>query len=326
MHRLAFDVVPLQPHHVDAATALVAARYRRLRSAVPVLPAGWAAEPALARIIGELVARGAGAAAVRDGALIGFQGATLIDGHGGRWAYTPDVGHATSGLNARDAQRVVEALYAHLAAAWVRDTCLEHVITVFADDADAMAALARLGFGHSVIDLVRDLTPVADGVSATGVTVRRAGPDAAAALVELEQGLRSHLVAAPIFLRAGPVQPLELQRRTLGDPAVATFVAEVDGDVVAFLRAGPSAMDVATIVRDRETASVSGAFTIADRRGHGVATCLLDAAVGWAREAGYARIATDHESANGEAFRFCARHFTPVALSLSRRLAPRIGP
>ncbi len=326
MHGLAFDVGPLQPHHVDAATALVAARYRRLRSVVPVLPSGWASEASLARIIGELVARGSGVAAIRDGALIGFQAATLIDGHGGRWAYTPDVGHATGELDASDAQRVVEVLYAHLAAGWVRDTCLEHVVTVLAGDADAMAALARLGFGHSVIDLVRDLAPVADGVPAPGVSVRRAGPDEATALVDLEQALRSHLAAAPIFLRPGPVPPVELQRRRLADPAVVTFVAEVDGDVVAFLRAGPSATDVATIVRDRETASITGAFTVAGRRGDGIATCLLDAAAGWAREAGYARLATDHESANGEAFRFSARHFTQVAVSLSRRLAPRVGP
>jgi len=326
MHRLAFEVVPIQPGHVGAATALVAARYRRLRSVVPVLPAMWAAEPTLARIIGELVARGAGFAAVRHGVLIGFQAATLIDGHGGRWAYTPDVGHATGELDARDAQRVVEALYARLAAGWVRDACLEHVVTVFDDDADAMTALARLGFGQSVIDLVRALSPVADGQAARGVDVRRAGPDDAGALVDLEQRLRAHLIASPIFLRMGPARSLELQRRTLADPAVATFLAEVDGDVVAFLRAGPSATDVATIVRDPETASITGAFTLGDRRGQGVATSLLDAAVRWAREAGYARLATDHESTNGEAFRFWARHFTPVAVSLSRRLAPRAGP
>jgi hypothetical protein len=38
------------------------------------------------------------------------------------------------------------------------------------------------------------------------------------------------------------------------------------------------------------------------------------------------RCAVDHESANREAARFWSRHFTPVAVSMSRRLAPGIVP
>ena len=38
------------------------------------------------------------------------------------------------------------------------------------------------------------------------------------------------------------------------------------------------------------------------------------------------RWAVDHESANGEAGRFWARHATPVAVSLGRRLAPGTVP
>ena len=95
---------------------------------------------------------------------------------------------------------------------------------------------------------------------------------------------------------------------------------------VAFLRIGPSADDVATIVRDPGTASITGAYTVPAHRGTGVASALLDAAVEWAREAGYVRCGVDHEAANGEASRFWARHATPVALSLARRLPPATVP
>ena len=81
----------------------------------------------------------------------------------------------------------------------------------------------------------------------------------------------------------------------------------------------------ATVVRDAGTASITGAFTVADRRAEGIAGALLDAAVGWARSEGYARCAVDHDSANVEAARFWRRHFTPVAYSLTRRLAPRLA-
>jgi GNAT superfamily N-acetyltransferase len=319
------EITTLLPTHVPAAAAIVAARFAGLRETVPALPGAWASEATLRRLIDELIGRGAGSAAVRDGTLVGFQAATLIDGHGGRWSYTPDVGHGVAAPPAVDASRVIAALYASLAERWVREACLEHVVTVFADDTAARDTFGRLGFGQNVIDLVRDLGPIDAGAPPPGITVRRAGADDAASIQQLDLALRAHLTASPIFLRTSPAVPAEIQRRTLADPATATFLAEADGAPVAFLRIGPAATDVATIVRDPGTASITGAFTLATLRGDGVATALLRDALRWAVDGGYARVAVDHESANGEAVRFWARHFTPVTISLSRRLSPRIA-
>ncbi len=319
----ALEVVPLATAHVAAAAKLLAAQIQALRASVPALPAAWSHDAPLARLVTELAVRGSGVVALRDGELVGFQAATLIDGHGGRWAYTPDVGHAATGDRRG---RTIETLYARLAAAWVRDACLEHTVTVLANDAEALETLGRLGFGQSVIDLVRDLEPVQGCRSIPGIAIRRAGPADDAAIHALDQDLWGHVAASPIFLRRGPARPREILRPELADPARATFVAEADGETVAFMRIGPSATDVATIVRDQATASITAAFTVAGRRGHGIATCLLDAALRWAREAGFERSAVDHETANGEAGRFWARHFTPAALSLTRRLPPRVAP
>jgi GNAT superfamily N-acetyltransferase len=317
------SLVAFDAAHVPAAAGLVAARVRALRAIVPELPAGWTEVDQLERLIGELALRGSGVAAVQDGNLVGFQAATLIDGHGGSWAYTPDIGHAVAGDRPG---RLVEAMYARLAEAWARVACLEHVVTVLVDDAPTRDTLARVGFGQSVIDLVRDLSPVHGTWSVGDAVVRRATPADAAAILEHDQGLRRHLAASPVFLRMGPARSLELHRHLLADPGIATFLAEQDGRPLAFLRIGPSATDVATVVRDPRTASITGAFTVADRRGDGIASCLLDAAVAWARDAGYARVAVDHESANGEAARFWARHCTPVTISMARRLRPGVAP
>ena len=316
-------LAPLASEHVPDAAALIATRVRMLRTSVPALPAAWEDETVVARVVLELAARGSGCVALRDGTPVGFQEGTLIDGHGARWAYTPDLGHAASGAIRG---RIIAALYARLAEGWVRDACLEHVVTVFADDVETIEAYARLGFGRTVVDLVRDLSPIRGARYEPGVTVRRAGPPDAPAVHALDTGLRRHLLAAPVFLRLGPQRPPELQRPLLADPATATFLAELDGKPVAFLRIGPSATDVATIVRDPGTASITAAFTAPELRGDGVATTLLAAAHAWARDSGYARMAVDHESANGEAERFWARHFTPVAFGMTRRLAPRGGP
>jgi GNAT superfamily N-acetyltransferase len=199
-------------------------------------------------------------------------------------------------------------------------------VTVPADDDVALATYVRLGFGHLVVDLVADLRPIATGPLPDGVTIRRAGPADAAAVVDLDAGLRRHLQASPVFLRMGPQQPLEVQRRRLDDPAVATFLAEREGSALALLRIEPCASDIAMLVRDPGTASVTAAFTRPEARGSEVASHLLAAAVEWARHQGYARWGVDHESANGEASRFWARHATPVAISVSRRLAPGTVP
>ncbi|OGO67782.1 MAG: hypothetical protein A2Z37_02275 [Chloroflexi bacterium RBG_19FT_COMBO_62_14] len=58
------------------------------------------------------------------------------------------------------------------------------------------------------------------------------------------------------------------------------------------------------------------------RRGalKGVATCLLNRALGWAKDQGYDRCAVDFEPMNPQARRFWTRHFDCVAYTLVRRL------
>ena len=318
-------LVPLAAPHVHAAAALVTAGVARLRERVPVLPAPWADPAVVGRLVRALADRGNGVALLaEDGTLLGFQAATLLDGHGGRWAYTPDIAHATAGI--LDTYRAVERLYADLAERWVREACVEHVVTVLADDAAASAAFGRLGFAPHVVDLVRDLGPV-DGASLPeGGEVRRAVPGDAPALGELHAGLVRHLRSSPVFLRIPSAPALEMQRRRIADPAGAVFVATVDDRPVGFLRIGPSADDVATIVRDKGTASITNAYTVPELRGAGIGSALLAEAVAWAREARYVRCAVDHEAANGEASRFWSRHATPVAISLARRLPPMTVP
>ena len=316
-------VVALAPEHVLPAAGLVAAGVDRLRATVPALPASWSDPVVVARVIAGLVDRGAGLAVVDDGELVAFQAATVLDGHGGRWSYTPDVGHAAPG---ETGVRLRERLYAELADGWIRSACPEHVVTVLADDEAALATLVHLGFGYSVVDLVRNLKPVRAGRLPPGVKVRRAVATDTGQVAELDAGLRRHLQASPVFLRLGAAPQPELHRRRIEDPAEATFIAERAGRAIAFLRIGPCATDVATIVRDAGTASITAAFTRPEVRGTGVGSHLLAAAVEWAGRSGYVRCAVDHESANREAARFWARHATPVTVSMSRRLASGVLP
>ena len=316
-------VVPFGHAHVLPAARLVANGVARLRRSVPALPDAWSDPGSVARVITGLVDRGGGLAVLDDGDLVAFQAAVVLDGHGGRWAYTPDFGHASRG---RAGPRLRERLYADLAEGWIRDACPEHVVTVLADDRLALATFAELGFGHVVIDLMRDASPVDADPLPGGVEIRRAAAADAGAVAELDAGLRRHLRASPVFLRLGAAPSPELHRRQIEDPAAATFLAERDGRAIAFLRIGPCATDVAAVVRDPGTASITAAYTRPELRGAGIASALTAAAIDWARAAGYVRCAVDHESATRQAARFWARHFTPVAISVARRLPPGTVP
>jgi GNAT superfamily N-acetyltransferase len=317
-HPARVSIVPFTHEHVPAAAALVADGVARLRRRVPVLPAAWTDPAQVAPVLERLLERGGGLSVIDDGELLAFQAGWVLDGHGGRWSHTPDVGHAAP-LDVTG--RLRERLYAGLAETWVAGACQEHVVTVLADDGDAQAALARLGFGHVAVDLVRDLAPVGPVDLPEGIVVRRAEARDATALVGLDAGLRRHLQASPVFLRMGPAATTEIQRRTVEDPSQGVFVAERDGRPLAWLQVGPCVSDVAMVVRDAGTASITAAFTEPAFRGGGVASALLEAAIAWARDRGYERCAVDHESANREAGRFWVRHFTPAALSMGRRLA-----
>jgi GNAT superfamily N-acetyltransferase len=317
IHDGALELETFDRRHVRAAAALVAVRIRRERDANPALPPAQAEAATHVATLENLADNGSGIAALRAGSLIGFQAAWSWGVGDERRAWSPDTGHAV----AAGETRVGEALYARLAADWVSGGCLEHAVTVLAHETALAEAYVRLEFGMRVIDLVRDLAPVATRFDPS-IAIRRADARDAGTILALEDGLRRHLAAAPMF-HPWPPRPLDEQARRLADVARATFLAEdAAGTPVAYLRIGPSSTDVAMVVRDRGTASITGAFTVPERRGEELATGLLDRALAWARENGYVRCAVDHESANFEATRFWSRHFTPAAFTYVRRVSP----
>jgi len=238
---------------------------------------------------------------------------------GETWTYTPEWGWAAEAVPAAGLSRhgVIQELYAAAAARWGEVGLRAQFIAVLAGDRTAQRALRWIGFGHSTMDGLRDLTPIAPSPDAV---VRRAIRADAPMLAQLEGGLRAHLAASPVFLALGPARALADQRKRIADSDAAVLLAEVDGRVVGHMLVGPSSKDAATIIRDAATASISGAFVLHEHRRAGVADTLLAAAVEWARERGYERMAVDFETANLLASRFWTRTFRPVTISLARRI------
>jgi GNAT superfamily N-acetyltransferase len=316
-------VVPFEPRHVAEAAALAAAHVGAYRRSNPLVPERWQSPAAYEERLAGLVAREPAVVGVVDGRVVGFlaafawQRAGLSNVHSPEWANVC-VGDGAGAAAAASARFLREELYAALAERWIAAGHTVHHIGLLPDDALALATLAWLGFGHSNVDGLRGLEPVAG--AAAGLEIRAAEPVDGAEVRVLEIGLREHLAATPLFFPLDPPPSVDEVAAQLADSERVTLLARDERGPLAYLRVGPASDDAATIIRDEGTASITRAFTRPDRRGGGVATALLDAALGWARERGYVRCSVDYESANLLASRFWTRHFPIVGITVRRRI------
>ncbi|HEX2883830.1 MAG TPA: GNAT family N-acetyltransferase [Candidatus Limnocylindria bacterium] len=312
------ELVAFTPELVHEAALMAAARSADARRHQPLLPRRWSSPADHEPGLNALARDGVGVAVREGGRLTGYLAAWEIDAprRGRRWTYAPEWGWAAIGTGRSPRGTVIEELYSAAAQRWVGDGFRTHIVSVMADDRTGLARWSWLGFGRTTMDGIRDLAPI--GRTVPGISIRRGDPGDAATLAELEEGLRAHLAGTPVFFALGAPRSEEQHRQRLADPSGAVLLAEREGRIVAHMLVGPASEDAATMIRDAGTASITGAFTRPEARRGGVAEALLDAAVSWARDQGYERIAVDFETANLLATRFWTRHFAPVSFSLER--------
>ena len=317
-----FDIVPFEVKHIGSAVGLVSTRYRQLCGKVPALPARYAYASTLSGLFAELLKTGSGAAAIREGSLIGFITAWRLASFLGRpSSFSPEWANTVAGTEGR---RVNEALYTHLAPTWRAHGFDTHWISLLADDAAGLECWQWLGFGMVAADAVRSLDPVSPANS-SAIGVRQAGPGDLETVLSLDRALFRHIAGPPIYLMDDEWPTRAEYEAWLNDPQVAVWIAEPAGEAIGFLTIGPGVQDACTIIRDEGTASVIAAFTVEEVRGKGIATGLLNRALGWAKDHGYERCAVDFEPMNPQARRFWTRHFDPVAYSVVRHMGPFEG-
>lgn len=316
------EIIPFEAAHDVAAAGLVARAVRGARRSEALIPVGWEQADSYLAGLASIRKHGSGIALMDGGRMLGFLAGFEVSRERGRWIYTPEWGWAARPIRDPGMRRgtVIQDLYAAAAERWVEAGFRAHYASVLANDRSGLRAWAWLGFGHQVMDGIRDLSPPAVRPAGKAVVVRRAAPSEARRLGALEDGLRAHLAGSPVFFALGPPRSVAEHQRRIADPDGAVLFAEVAGAVVGYLVVGPSSDDAATIIRDDRTASISGAFVLAEHRRAGIADALLDAAIGWARAGDYERIAVDFETSNLLATRFWTRSFRPVTHSLVRRL------
>jgi GNAT superfamily N-acetyltransferase len=309
---------------LDALAELLAGRHRRHRARSPLLDPAWEAPQRARAWLAERLAdaSASGAVAVEGGRAVAY-----LLGHVGEsstWgphAWVESAGVAAAGLEG-DAETVRD-LYAVAAQDWVDSGHPVHYALVPAGDAALVDAFFRLGFGLQHVHAARVPVPAPHG-GERGAVVRVATRADIAALARLDRQLPLHQGRSPVF-SAGhlPTEAEALQEWTedFDDDRFATFVAEVDGDVVG------SAVGCALEVSSSHTgpALLDGAgflgfaAVLPEARGHGVGRALGEAVVAWSHDQGHRSVVTDWRATNLLSSRTWPRlGFTPTFLRLHR--------
>jgi GNAT superfamily N-acetyltransferase len=318
------EIVPFKPEFLPAAAAMFVAKYQNQRRQVPVLPdrmesLDWVSE----RIAGLMFANGhpdavAGLAALDGGQLTGYLGWWLVDRFresDRRGAYCPVWAHsAVDGL----AVKVYPALYRPASAIWTDAGCQVHAITLLAADQAAERAWFWNGFGMTVIDAIRPITPLEFAVP-TGVAYRKASIEDAGLIAEIEIEHWAYYATAPIYM--APQQPVSAEgyREFICQPNCAVWLAFCGHDLLGYMRFEPVGHGAIDIVHSETTIANTGAYFRPASRGHGIGTGLLETALADYSAHGYVRCSVDFESFNPDGAAFWTKTFTPVCHSVTRR-------
>ncbi len=305
--------------HLEDAAALFAQRYRHARKLDPCLAPDYESSSVLLPRLKRLVDAVPGVAVLQGGRLVGFLAAYLLDElHGERAVYSPEWANAADVDNAR---RIYQAMYAELAAGWVKDGYRAHYLSVLASEPRVIETLHWMSFGMMAVDAVRDLTPIE--ASDASVEIREATSGDIQDIVSLNQELGRYMASSPVFMVVEECDA-RYYEEWLADSDNHLWLAYRNDEAAGYIKLQKWSPDACAVTQDARSVSITGAFTRERYRGSGVGTALLNQALAWARSRGLARCAVDFEPHNPLATAFWLRHFRPVCYSVVRHVDRRI--
>jgi len=304
---------------IVAASLLAAATHDRLIGEIDVLPARSAQD--FAGRLEYVVGNGAIVGQFAGGRLTGFLGAIAIPDfrNTGPGCYGPDWCHGFA--SAADEQASIRALYRELAPQLLEEGMRIHAFGFYAIERSARAAMHGLGFGEIVIDAVAAASALVGICDASPThTIRRAEPSDSEALAELNEALARHIGASPVFLPDARGMGAEAWSAWLDDESHIALLAVEGAETIGYIKAEEPAFDVSYSVQDASVLGINGMFVAQGARRRRTGAELLSALARTARERGKTVVSVDFETANTEAHAFWLRWFTPLTVSLERRL------
>jgi GNAT superfamily N-acetyltransferase len=319
------DVAPLTSEDLPAAAELLAARQRRLRRALPILPEPYADRAATLPLVEALASKdGAfGVIGRSNGKAFGFLlGYPRLEPIWGRAAWSPIEGSA---LADGTEPELVRDLYAAWSEHFVGQGYFRQYVHAASDDPELMAAWVRTGFGQMQAHAARDLELTADPPA--GVTVRTAHAEDIGLVADMLPLVGRALMKPPAYA----IQLPEVWstfgaagEEELADPDARYWVAIAkDGRALAlasFYDAEPGPM-----TPDRAT-ELAFAMTRPEERGRGLMRALTAAGFAEAKAAGAIHAVADWRTASLPTHRsWVALGFEPLYYRLHRHIDERVG-
>ena len=309
------EIVPFCDEFLAEGAALFIEQLKRLRQQVPHLPDRMTNPDQVTENLAHLISHSAGVAALDRGKLVGYLGWYLVDNFRDtdrRAAYCPEWAHSADD-SAKAA--IYRALYRAASEQW--RGYQTHAITVLAHDQEGVKTWFWNGFGLTVVDAVRPMTPLERPVH-PDFAVRKASRDDIEMLMAIEREHWQHYTQPPILMVGSGADDAAAFAAFLEQPANSVWLALCNGATASYMRFEESSFGAASIVESEHTIAITGAFTRPEHRGKGAAVALLDAALRGYAARGFTICSVDFESFNPEAAAFWMKYFEPVCFSMLR--------
>lgn len=324
------EIIPLTNSHLPSAGALLAARHKRNRSQLPLLPQRFE-DPAIATAALQDTLEKKhthGYAALRGDTLVAYLIGSFYNQSWGRCGYVYLPGY---GLAGGESPELIQELYARLGDDWVRRGIFSHSLYVSAAEGELIHALFNTGFGCEAVNALLDLqTLVIPQVEAPGgITIRRVERGDNAHLGGLSDLIFRALANAPCWLPTPPEDWDELYEgwSELADDEQWLIWLAFDGNQAIGLNGFvPLPEEGSNLLASPRTVNLSIAATRPAARGGGLSTHLTWLGLEEMRKAGYELCFTGWISSNLQAARHWPKFgFKEAAFRLSKRIDPAIA-
>jgi len=306
-------ILPFAAEHIEQAAQLALSNYQAKRRHVPVLPpvSVW---PDLSGF----AANGMGVAAFEGEEMLGFLCA--VSPFGNAFRSTDAVGvfspmHANGAIE-KGRARIYARMVQEAGELWAEAGASSHGMCLYAHDLKGQQQLFRYGYGLRCVDAIRGMDAI-DVRPCDGFSVCELTEDECTRVLPLVHLLDTHMTASPTFmLRPSATEALFLE--DIAQSRSRLFAAQIDGEIVAFIRAQPEGE---TFICDTPGyLHITGAFCLPAYRGRGVYQGLFNHLVRTLQAEGYTRLGVDFESINPAAYGFWLKYFDAYTYGLVRRI------
>jgi len=237
-----------------------------------------------------------------------------------RGIYCPEWSHA---VICDEKAEVYKKLYEKASSIWVQNGCLNHAISIMAQDDEVMNILFWNGFGLHVVDAVRDLKVLSGNIN-NNVEIRQFNKGDIEEVIHLYFEYKKYMASSPVYLPLMHIKTGEDINQWLKNPDNSLWLGLNKGNIIAMMEVSYKKSNDAQILSDEDTVSIGITYTRDNFRGQGITKALLQQVIEEAVLKDYKRCAVVFESQNSSGRNFWLKYFKPVCYSLVRKVDDRI--